>query len=123
MKEYAQFVAEIRRNLSYGMKAQEAVEEAVEKCIQNDILAGILRKNRGEIVDSILTEWNEDEYRDYLKEEGIKIGEKRGKIVGKIEACQDFRLSKEETLMKIIKDFQLDKEEAEKYMKEYWKCD
>lgn len=56
LKEYAQFVAEIRRNLSYGMKAQEAVEEAVEKCIQNDILAGILRKNRGEIVDSILTE-------------------------------------------------------------------
>lgn len=123
LKEYAQFVAEIRRNLSYGMKAQEAVEEAVEKCIQNDILAGILRKNRGEIVDSILTEWDEDEYRDYLKEEGIKIGEKRGKIAGKIEACQDFRLSKEEILMKIIKDFQLDKEEAEKYMKEYWKCD
>lgn len=123
LKEYAQFIAEIRRNLSYGMKAQEAVEEAVEKCIQNDILAGILRKNRGEIVDSILTEWDEDEYRDYLKEEGIKIGEERGKIAGKIEACQDFRLSKEETLMKIIKDFQLDKEEAEKYMEEYWKCD
>lgn len=123
LKEYAQFIAEIRRNLSFGMKAQEAVEEAVEKCIQNDILAGILRKNRGEIVDSILTEWDEDEYRDYLKEEGIKIGEERGKIAGKIEACQDFRLSKEETLMKIIKDFQLDKEEAEKYMEEYWKCD
>ena len=123
LKEYAQFIAEIRRNLSYGMKAQEAVEEAVEKCIQNDILSGILRKNRGEIVDSILTEWDEDEYRDYLKEEGIKIGEERGKIAGKIEACQDFRLSKEETLMKIIKDFQLDKEEAEKYMEEYWKCD
>ena len=70
-----------------------------------------------------MTEWDEDEYRDYLKEEGIKIGEERGKIAGKIEACQDFRLSKEETLMKIIKDFQLDKEEAEKYMEEYWKCD
>ena len=127
LKEYAQFIAEIRRNLSYGMKAQEAVEEAVEKCIQNDILAGILRKNRGEIVDSILTEWDEDDFiagvKEDSKNEGIKIGEERGKIAGKIEACQDFRLSKEETLMKIIKDFQLDKEEAEKYMEEYWKCD
>lgn len=127
LKEYAQFIAEIRRNLSYGMKAQEAVEEAVEKCIQNDILARILRKNRGEIVDSILTEWDEDDFiagvKEDSKNEGIKIGEERGKIAGKIEACQDFRLSKEETLMKIIKDFQLDKEEAEKYMKEYWKCD
>lgn len=76
LKEYAQFVAEIRRNLSYGMKAQEAVEEAVEKCIQNDILAGILRKNRGEIVDSILTEWDEDDFiagvKEDSKNEGIK---------------------------------------------------
>lgn len=76
LKEYAQFVAEIRRNLSYGMKAQEAVEEAVEKCIQNDILAGILRKNRGEIVDSILTEWDEDNFiagvKEDSKNEGIK---------------------------------------------------
>ena len=122
LKEYAQFIAIIRRNLAENMKHREAVEQAVDECIRNDILADILRR-RSEIVDSILTEWDEDEYRDYLKEEGIKIGEERGKIAGKIEACQDFRLSKEETLMKIIKDFQLDKEEAEKYMEEYWKCD
>ena len=74
LKEYAQFVAEIRRNLSYGMKAQEAVEEAVEKCIQNDILAGILRKNRGEIVDSILTEWDEDDFIAGVKEDSKNEG-------------------------------------------------
>ena len=127
LKEYAQFIAEIRRNLSYGMKAQEAVEEAVEKCIQNDILAGILRKNRGEIVDSILTEWDEDEYRDYLKEEGIKIGEERGELKGKIEntieMCQEFQFSKEDTLDRIKKKFSMKEEEAAKYMEEYWKCD
>lgn len=130
LKEYAQFVAEIRRNLSYGMKAQEAVEEAVEKCIQNDILAGILRKNRGEIVDSILTEWDEDDFiagvKEDSKNEGIKIGEERGELKGKIEntieMCQEFQLSKEDTLDRIIKKFSM-KEEAEKYMKEYWKCD
>ena len=127
LKEYAQFIAEIRRNLSFGMKAQEAVEEAVEKCIQNDILAGILRKNRGEIVDSILTEWDEDEYRDYLKEEGIKIGEERGELKGKIEntieMCQEFQFSKEDTLDRIKKKFSMKEEEAAKYMEEYWKCD
>ena len=127
LKEYAQFIAEIRRNLSYGMKAQEAVEEAVEKCIQNDILSGILRKNRGEIVDSILTEWDEDEYRDYLKEEGIKIGEERGELKGKIEntieMCQEFQFSKEDTLDRIKKKFSMKEEEAAKYMEEYWKCD
>ena len=123
LKQYAQFIAEIRRNLAYGMKAQEAVEEAVNECIKNDILADILRKNRGEIVDSILTEWDEDEYRDYLKEEGIKIGEERGKIETTIEMCQEFQFSKEDTLDRIIKKFSLKEEDAKKYMEEYWKCD
>ncbi len=115
LKQYAQFIAEIRRNLAYGMKAQEAVEEVVDECIRNDILADILRKNRGEIVDSILTEWDEDEYRDYLKEEGIKIGEERGKIETTIEMCQEFQFSKEDTLDRIIKKFSL---EYRDYLKE-----
>lgn len=75
---------------------------AVNEIIRNDVLAAILRKNRGEIVNSILTEWDEEEYRDYLKEEGIKIGEERGKIENTIEMCQEFRFSKEDTMDRII---------------------
>lgn len=96
---------------------------AVDECIRNDVLAAILRKNRGEIVDSILTEWDEEEYRDYLKEEGIKIGEERGKIENTIEMCQEFRFSKEDTMDRIIKKFSLKEEDAKKYMEKYWKCD
>lgn len=125
LKEYAQFIAEIRKNLACGMNAWEAVELAVDECIRNNILAEILRKNRGEIVDSILTEWDEDEYREFLKEEswkeGIKLGEERGKIAGKIEAYREFQLSKESTLERILKEFSLEEEEAKKYMEEYWK--
>lgn len=96
---------------------------AVNESIRNDVLAAILRKNRGEIVDSILTEWDEEEYRDYLKEEGIKIGEERGKIENTIEMCQEFRFSKEDTMDRIIKKFSLKEEDAKKYMEKYWKCD
>lgn len=46
----------------------------------------------------------------------------KGKIENTIEMCQEFQLSKEDTLDRIIKKFSM-KEEAEKYMKEYWKCD
>lgn len=96
---------------------------AVNEIIRNDVLAAILRKNRGEIVNSILTEWDEEEYRDYLKEEGIKIGEERGKIENTIEMCQEFRFSKEDTMDRIIKKFSLKEEDAKKYMEKYWKCD
>ena len=121
LKEYAQFIAEIRKNLAYGMNARDAVEQAVDRCIRNDILADILRKNRSEIVDSILTEWDEDEYRDYLKEEGIRIGEKRGEIKRTIKMCREFQVSKEDTLDRIQKEFSLREEEVKKYMEEYWK--
>ena len=96
---------------------------AVNEIIRNDVLAAILRNNRGEIVNSILTEWDEEEYRDYLKEEGIKIGEERGKIENTIEMCQEFRFSKEDTMDRIIKKFSLKEEDAKKYMEKYWKCD
>lgn len=96
---------------------------AVNEIIRNDVLAAILRKNRGKIVNSILTEWDEEEYRDYLKEEGIKIGEERGKIETTIEMCQEFRFSKEDTMDRIIKKISLKEEDAKKYMEKYWKCD
>ena len=125
LKEYAQFVAIVRRNLAESIDHQEAVERAVDECIRKDILANVLRRNRSEIVDSILTEWDENEYREFLKkeslEDGIKIGEKRGIVGGTIRTCREFQLSREETLSKIIKDFSLEEKEAKKYMEEYWK--
>lgn len=64
---------------------QEEVEQAIDKCIQNDILAEILRKNsRSTIMNSILTEWGENEYREFLKEESWKEGHESGK-------CEEIR--------------------------------
>ena len=70
------------------MKRREAVEQAVDECIRNDILAEILRKNRSEIVDSILTEWDENEYREFLKEESWKEGCEAGKIFNIKRRCR-----------------------------------
>ena len=100
-------------------------------------------------MDSILTEWDENEYREFIKEEswneghqvgledgkrigledgkrigledGKQIGLKSGEIIGVVKTCQEFHVSKEDTLEKIQKEFSLEKEEAEKYIKEYWK--
>ena len=124
LKEYAQFIAAIRRVLKPGMKeeeAQKAVEQVVEECIRGNVLANILRKNRSEIVDSILTEWDEDDFIEGVKEEAEERGKVAGEIKGKVEMCQEFHVSKEDTLARIIKDFSLEELEAKKYMDEYWK--
>ena len=88
-------------------------------------------------MDSILTEWDENEYREFIKDEswneghqigledgkqiGKQIGLKSGEIIGVVKTCQEFHVSKKDTLEKIQKEFSLEKEEAEKYIKEYWK--
>ena len=87
-------------------------------------------------MDSILTEWDENEYREFIKEEswneGHQIGLEDGKRIGLedgkragikcvIQTCQEFRVSKKDTLEKIQREFSLGREEAEEYIKEYWK--
>ncbi len=122
LNEYAQFIAIIRRNLAENMKHREAVEQAVDECIRNNILADILRKNRGEIVDSILTEWDENEYREFLKEESWKEGCEAGRIEGiemMIQSCIEFGIDREKICEKIMEKFSMSKEDAEKYMSKY----
>ena len=130
LKEYAQFIAIIRRNLAENMKHREAVEQAVDECIRNDILADILRKNRSEIVDSILTEWDENEYREFLKEESWKEGCEAGRNVGRIEgrsegiemmiqSCIEFGIDRQKICEKIVEKFSISKEDAEKYMSKF----
>ena len=130
LKEYAQFIAIIRRNLAENMKHREAVEQAVDECIRNDILADILRKNRSEIVDSILTEWDENEYREFLKEESWKEGCEAGRNAGRIEgrsegiemmiqSCIEFGIDRQKICEKIVEKFSISKEDAEKYMSKY----
>ncbi len=133
LKEYAQFIATVRNYMAKDMEREEAVERAVDDCIRNEILSDILRKNRNEVVEMILEEWDENEYREYLKEEswnegheagkkiGMEDGKRIGEIKGVIKTCMEFRAPREETLERIKKAFELEQGEAEKYIEEYWK--
>lgn len=60
----------------------------------------------------------------YNYEEGEKSGYAKGEKIGSvktyIEDCQEFGVSKEDTCVRLMKKFEMEKEEAEKYMEEYW---
>ena len=137
LKEYAQFIAIIRENIAVGMIFEDAVENAVDVCIKKGILSEILRKNRAEVIEMILTEYDENEFRDFLKEEawneghkagmedgikrGIQRGMRTGLLEGTIKTCMDFQISKEQTIAKLRKDFSMSEEEAEQSVEKYWK--
>ena len=108
-----------------GMVFEEAVENAVDTCIESGILSEVLRKNRAEVIEMILTEYDENEFRDFLKEEawneGHKAGRETGLIEGMIKTCMDFQISKEQTIEKLQKDFSMSEKEAEQSVEKYWK--
>jgi hypothetical protein len=59
-------------------EGREAVNEAVEECIQDGILADFLAKNRDEVVDACLMEFEQMYYAESLLEEGRKTGMEEG---------------------------------------------
>lgn len=128
LKEYAQFIYMIRSKIASELPFQEAVESAVNECISKGILSEILRKNKTEVIDVILTEYNENEFREFLKEDSWKKGheagmeeERKNNIRFMIKTCMEFQLPREQILEKLMEGFSLSKDEAEKHLENYKK--
>lgn len=86
LKEYAEFIEEIRKQQNQGLDMQDAVDTAVRICIKRGILHDLLSSHRAEVLNVILTEYDEQKYRAMEKKEWIAEGEKRGISKGKASA-------------------------------------
>ena len=60
----------------------EAVSLAIEEAIRNNILKEILRNNKAEVTNMLLTEFDEKDYIEGVKEESERRGEQRGEKRG-----------------------------------------
>ena len=83
MREFAEFVKVTRDKLNLakdkGRKKQEqAVQEAIDYCIENGILADFLRKERKKVFTSILSDYNEQKVRAVMAEDAYTMGAKKG---------------------------------------------
>ena len=79
LKEYAQYVAKVRKYTSLGeLSLEEAVECAVEECIKEGILAEFLIQNRAEVISMSIFEYNKEEEEKKLRKAEYEAGEKSG---------------------------------------------
>ena len=62
----------------------EAVSLAIEEAIRNNILKKILRNNKAEVTDMLLTEFDEKDYIEGVKEESERRGRVEGEMLNKI---------------------------------------
>ena len=73
--EYAQLVSSVRKYWEREKDLTRAIDHAIEECIRNNILAEFLRKNRAEVVDMLLYEYDEEEFIASEKELSFAEGE------------------------------------------------
>ena len=88
LKEYAQYVARVRKyTSSTELSLEEAVERAVDECMKEGILSEFLTKNRAEVISMSIFEYDKDEEEEKLRkaeyEAGVQAGMEAGMEAGR----------------------------------------
>ena len=84
LKEYAQYVAKVRKYVSKNISLEEAVTRAVDECIEEGNLAEFLMKNKAEVIKVSIYEYDKEFEEKKLRkaeyeagvEAGIELGER-----------------------------------------------
>lgn len=125
IRDYMIFVDKVRK-YSQEKKLEEAVEQTIEECLQENVLADFLRKSKAEVKAVCIYEYDAERQRIFDREEGYEDGCADGQKAERercihilIGAYQEFGHSSAE-LQKILREkYQLTEEEMKKYMEEY----
>lgn len=80
--EYAAFVETVNTNLDNGYSLDQAVNTAIDTCIQQNILKDILTQSRSEVLLMFLTEYDEKLHMEHTFEEGREAGLEQGFMQG-----------------------------------------
>lgn len=130
LREYVVFVEKVR-NYAKEMRFEEAVEQAIEECIQNNVLRDFLLKQRAEVMKMSIYEYDKERELKLIRADEREIGRELGMEEGwknaeekmiktVIALCMDYGSTKEETVKKLMEKCELSKETAEEKVELYW---
>jgi hypothetical protein len=74
LEEYSIFVQCVREYIQSEPSVEDALEKAIDTCINQDVLADFLKKHRAEVTNMILTTYDKDLYEKTLKEDAREEG-------------------------------------------------
>ena len=85
LNDYAIYIDRIKANIQQGLTKEEAVKEAMDFAIKNNMLNGFFLSQKLEVLNMSLTEFNQEEYDRNRYDEGREAGIREGKLEGKLE--------------------------------------
>lgn len=102
LNDYTQFV-ELTRKYEKSYPIEDAINIAVDECINRNILADFLKKNRNEVVSMSIFEYNAKLHEDTLKEDS----KEEGRAEGREEGRQEERTNSISTLIATLKELNI----------------
>ena len=113
LREYAQYVALVRRYKTELGSLDEAVNRAVDECIRNGVLADFLKRNRAEVVMMSIFEYNQEEEERKLRTaerqagyaSGVEHGIRQGIEQGMAQGMERGMAQGIENLCKLVSNF------------------
>lgn len=99
LEEYMFLINCVRENEAKGMRIEDAIDTAVQHCIDCNVLKEFLVAHRAEVISVCLTEFNEKVFVDSIREEGglsmvVRLV-KKGRLSIE-EAAEELQISQEE---------------------------
>ena len=118
LKGYVTLVQYIRRYRKQGKSPAEAVDLAIDQCIEENMLKEYLLKKKSEVKLMLLTEFDEELFARTMKEEGLEEGLEKG-IQIFIEDNLEEEVPEERIRSKLQKRFGLTEEKAAEYFERF----
>ncbi len=85
LEGYSYFVEAVRRYLEWGYELESLIDHAIAECVEKDKIADILIKNRAEVKDMLLTDFDEKKYRKMLiRDSKAEVREKATEILNEL---------------------------------------
>ena len=112
----------------YG-RTRKAVTNTINICKNRDVLKEYLSSREQEVVDMMMTLFDEEQVmRAYVESEKKEAAEKaaaeaakKAAVISAIEMCQEIGLPVSETIKKIAGKYKLEENDAEAWVQKYWK--
>ena len=111
LSDYMYFVNCVKKNKKKYQTIEEAIDMAIQECIQNGVLVEILKKHKAEVKSVCLSVFDQEKYENSIRREGIKEGMKEGIKEGRKKGEEE----KQREMLQTMFSNGLTKEEISKY--------
>ena len=93
LNEYSYFIYEIQKYLDEGLPLKEAIKNAIQDCIKQNVLKNFLERNGSEVINMLYTEFDIDVAKEVWQEEAKEQGRQEGRQEGIVQRNKEIAKS------------------------------